>query len=108
MELTVGGEIDPRTGMVVNIKDVDAVLKAQVVGRFTGSCSTKEVPFFRDTPADPGKSGPLRLGAVPASLAAAEQSGSCQLWPTAALRAELSTRPPLEPGNTYADRHAHL
>ena len=36
VEMTVGGEIDAETGMVINIKDVDAVLKAQVIGPLHG------------------------------------------------------------------------
>ena len=45
-ELTVGGEIAPDTGMVINIRDVDAVLKAQVVGPLHGKLLDKEVPEF--------------------------------------------------------------
>ena len=53
VELTVGGEIDPRTGMVVNIKDVDAVLKAQVVQPLHGTLLDQDIPGFRETPPTP-------------------------------------------------------
>ena len=36
-ELTVGGAINPDTGMVLNIKDVDAVLQEHVVGPLGGT-----------------------------------------------------------------------
>jgi 6-pyruvoyltetrahydropterin/6-carboxytetrahydropterin synthase len=49
-ELAVAGSIDPTTGMVVNIKDVDAVLKAKVVGPLAGRLLDQDVPAFRDTP----------------------------------------------------------
>jgi 6-pyruvoyltetrahydropterin/6-carboxytetrahydropterin synthase len=52
-ELTVGGDIDPRTGMVVNIKDVDAVLKSQVVGVLDGKLLDRDVGAFRDVPPTP-------------------------------------------------------
>jgi 6-pyruvoyltetrahydropterin/6-carboxytetrahydropterin synthase len=53
VELTVGGEIDPRTGMVVNIKDVDAVLQSQVVRPLQGKLLDREVPALRNRPATP-------------------------------------------------------
>jgi len=90
-ELTVGGEIAPDTGMVVNIKDVDAVLKAQVVGVLGGKLLDVEVPAFLDTP--PTLENLVRLiwdrcrPALPAQSALARVT----LWATPTLRAELST-----------------
>ena len=49
-ELTIGGKIDPRTGMVVNIKDVDTALKAKVVGALHGKMLDTEVTAFYDRP----------------------------------------------------------
>ena len=52
-ELTVGGAIDPRTGMVVNIKDVDAVLKSRVLSVLGGRTLDRDVAAFHDTPPTP-------------------------------------------------------
>ncbi|GAB4467400.1 MAG: 6-carboxytetrahydropterin synthase [Armatimonadaceae bacterium] len=50
VEATVAGEIDPRHGMVVNITDVDRVLKEHVTGPLADKHLTYEVPHFADTP----------------------------------------------------------
>ena len=50
VEATVAGEIDERTGMVVNIVDVDRVLKQHVTGLLADKHLTYEVPHFADTP----------------------------------------------------------
>ena len=50
VEATVAGEIDPLSGMVVNITDVDRVLKRHVTGPLADKHLTYEVPHFRDTP----------------------------------------------------------
>ena len=50
VEATVAGEIDERTGMVVNIVDVDRVLKQYVTGPLADKHLTYEVPHFADTP----------------------------------------------------------
>jgi 6-pyruvoyltetrahydropterin/6-carboxytetrahydropterin synthase len=50
VEATVAGEVDPVTGMVVNIRDVDRVLQEQVVAPLADRHLTYEVPHFRDTP----------------------------------------------------------
>ena len=34
VEVLIGGEVDPETGMVVNLADLDAVVRARVVERF--------------------------------------------------------------------------
>lgn len=49
-ELAVGGQIDPKTGMVVNIKDVDAVLKQCALAALDGTLIDRDVPRFRDAP----------------------------------------------------------
>jgi 6-pyruvoyltetrahydropterin/6-carboxytetrahydropterin synthase len=50
VEVTVAGEIDPATGMVVNITDVDRVLKKHVTGPLADKHLTYEVPHFADHP----------------------------------------------------------
>ena len=50
LDVTVEGEIDSKTGMVVNIKRIDDVLKQISVGRFDGKSINDEVEYFRDVP----------------------------------------------------------
>jgi 6-pyruvoyltetrahydropterin/6-carboxytetrahydropterin synthase len=50
VEATVAGEIDAQTGMVVNITEVDRVLKEYVTGLLADKHLTYEVPYFADTP----------------------------------------------------------
>lgn len=49
-EVTVAGEIDAATGMVVNITDVDRVLKKKVTGPLADKHLTYEVPHFAEHP----------------------------------------------------------
>lgn len=50
IEATVAGEINPDSGMVVNIVDVDRALKQHVVALLADKHLTYEVPHFADTP----------------------------------------------------------
>jgi 6-pyruvoyltetrahydropterin/6-carboxytetrahydropterin synthase len=52
-ELCVSGQIDSATGMVVNITDIDAVLKSQVTHRLDGTLLDRDVPAFADSPPTP-------------------------------------------------------
>lgn len=46
LHVTVEGQVDPANGMIVNIKDIDAVLKAQLLPQFTNRSLNDEVPHF--------------------------------------------------------------
>lgn len=48
LDVTVTGEVDPATGMVVNIKRIDDVLKERIVGPFDQRSLNDEVPHFAD------------------------------------------------------------
>ena len=50
VEATVAGAVDPATGMVVNITDVDRALKEYVTLPLSDKHLTYEVPHFRETP----------------------------------------------------------
>jgi 6-pyruvoyltetrahydropterin/6-carboxytetrahydropterin synthase len=50
VEVTVAGAVDGATGMVVNITDVDRVLKRHVTGPLADKHLNYEVPHFADTP----------------------------------------------------------
>ncbi len=49
LDVTVDGEVDMRTGMVVNIKRIDDVLKAHILRQFDQRSINDEVPHFRTT-----------------------------------------------------------
>lgn len=100
-ELTVGGEISPDTGMVINIKDVDAVLKAQVISPLHGKLLDREVPAFEDTPPTPENLARLIWDRCRLALPPQSALARVTLWPTATVRAELSTIRPLDPDVTY-------
>ena len=76
-ELTVGGDIAPDTGMVINIKDVDAVLKAHVVGPLGGKLLDTEVAEFLDTPPTPENLVRLIWDRCGPALPPAERAGPC-------------------------------
>ena len=46
VEVSVAGDVNPKTGMVVNIVDVDRVLKTQVVGTLDGKFLNFDVDYF--------------------------------------------------------------
>ena len=48
VELTIGGEVDLRTGMVVNITDVNRVLQSQVIQRLDGRFLNREIAYFQE------------------------------------------------------------
>jgi len=97
VELTVGGTIDPRTGMVINIKDVDAVLKAQVVGPLHGALLDEDVPYFRAVAPTPENLARLLWDRCAPALPALGRLVRVTLWPTPILKVELSRLPqPLE------------
>jgi len=48
LDVTVEGEIEPRTAMVVNIKRIDDILQAEVVSQFDGRSINDEVAAFAD------------------------------------------------------------
>ncbi|WP_158409316.1 6-carboxytetrahydropterin synthase [Fimbriimonas ginsengisoli] len=50
LDVTVEGNVDPQTGMVVNIKRIDAVLKGGLVKEFDGKSLNDEVAWFYDRP----------------------------------------------------------
>jgi 6-pyruvoyltetrahydropterin/6-carboxytetrahydropterin synthase len=49
LEVTVGGEPDPETGLVMEVPRLDAVVHAEVVDRYDHRHLNEDVPEFRDT-----------------------------------------------------------
>ncbi len=89
VELTVCGAIDAATGMVVNIKDVDAVLKAQVVGPLHGRLLDEEIPDL-GLPPTPENLVHFIWDRCEPALPQAGCLSRVTLWPEAPLKAELS------------------
>jgi 6-pyruvoyltetrahydropterin/6-carboxytetrahydropterin synthase len=50
LDVTVSGSIDPKTGMVVNIKTIDDIVRGYVVSMLDQKSLNDEVNFFRTTP----------------------------------------------------------
>lgn len=48
LDVETAGTIDPKTGMVVNIKDIDSVLQSQIVSAFNQRSLNDQVPEFTD------------------------------------------------------------
>ncbi len=93
VELTVAGEVNPATGMVVNIRDVDAVLKARVTTPLHGKLLDEDLLLLRDTPPTPENLVRLVWEQCASALPPEGRLVRATLWPTAALKAELSRMP---------------
>ena len=46
--VSVMGEVDPKTGMVVNIKEIDGLLERRIVAQLDHRCLNMDHPHFRD------------------------------------------------------------
>jgi 6-pyruvoyltetrahydropterin/6-carboxytetrahydropterin synthase len=53
LEVTVRGEPDPVTGMVVDLKDLKAVLEREVMARFDHRDLNADTPYFEKAPPTP-------------------------------------------------------
>jgi 6-pyruvoyltetrahydropterin/6-carboxytetrahydropterin synthase len=53
LDVTVMGEIDPRTGVIVNIKDIDRIVRERVVDRFNRKSIHRHAPEFCGKPVTP-------------------------------------------------------
>ncbi len=49
LEVSLSGPVDPETGMVLNLRTVDAVLREEIFARFDHRYINKEVEGFEDT-----------------------------------------------------------
>ena len=48
VEVTVGGQVDPETGMVINLKQVDAALRRHFIDAVDHHHLNRDVDFLRD------------------------------------------------------------
>lgn len=49
VEVSVSGEVDPATGMIANLADLDAFVERQVLDPFDHKSLNEDVPAFRET-----------------------------------------------------------
>ena len=49
VEVGLSGEVDPATGMIANLADLDAFVQRQVLDDFDHKSLNEDVPAFRDT-----------------------------------------------------------
>src|SRR6195256_1060045 len=48
VEVSMSGDVDPATGMIANLADLDAFVERQVLEEFDHKSLNEEVPAFRD------------------------------------------------------------
>ena len=48
VEISVSGEVDPATGMIANLDDLDAFVERQVLEDFDHKSFNEDIPAFRD------------------------------------------------------------
>src|ERR1700733_11287263 len=48
VEVTLAGPVDPATGMIANLVDLDAYVSSRVIEPFDHTYLNKDVPAFRD------------------------------------------------------------
>lgn len=48
VEVTVAGQVDPETGMVLNLREIDAILNDEVISRLDHRHLNEEVPEWKD------------------------------------------------------------
>jgi 6-pyruvoyltetrahydropterin/6-carboxytetrahydropterin synthase len=48
IEVNMSGEVDPATGMIANLADLDAFVERKVLGEFDHKSLNEDVPAFRD------------------------------------------------------------
>ena len=46
LEVTLKGEVDPRTGMLINLSELDAIIKERVLGPLDHKNINVDVPYF--------------------------------------------------------------
>ena len=47
LEVTVSGQVDPKTGMVIDLKELKELMEREVEARFDHRSLTDDTPFFR-------------------------------------------------------------
>jgi 6-pyruvoyltetrahydropterin/6-carboxytetrahydropterin synthase len=53
LEVTIQGEPDPRTGMVMDLKDLQEILEREIMTRFDHRDLNRDTPYFEKEPPTP-------------------------------------------------------
>lgn len=53
LEVTIRGEPDPQTGMVMDLKDLQEILEREIMTRFDHRDLNRDTPYFEKEPATP-------------------------------------------------------
>lgn len=93
-ELTVGGEIDDRTGMVVNIKAIDAVMKTQIVAPLDGTLIDRDIASFQKIPPTAENLALFIWSHCVTVLPSRAFLARVALWPTNTARIEAAVNGP--------------
>ena len=90
LDLSVAGPVDPITGMVVNLADLDRILKAEVVERLDHNFLNLDVPHFASVvPTCENIALYIRDLVVPLLAALDLEVSSVRLWESEDLYAEV-------------------
>jgi 6-pyruvoyltetrahydropterin/6-carboxytetrahydropterin synthase len=68
LEVTLAGEPDPATGMLIDIKELKELLQREVVDRFDHRDLNEDTPYFEKTPPTPEKFAQVLHRIVAAAL----------------------------------------
>lgn len=88
VELTASGELDARTDMVVNMADIDRVLKSNVLAPLDGRFLNREIAFFEQRPPTLENIAEYIWTAVAPALPERSRLRAVCVWETPALWAE--------------------
>ena len=68
LEVTLRGEPDPRTGMVMDLKDLQEILDVEVMARFDHRDLNRDTPYFEKQPPTPENFARVIHGLLAAAL----------------------------------------
>lgn len=68
LEVSVRGEPDPVTGMVIDLKDLKAVIEREVMARFDHRDLNRDTPWFEKEPPTPERFALVIFGLLQAAL----------------------------------------
>jgi len=89
LEVTVSGEVDPETGMVIDLKDLKELMEREIEARFDHRSLTDDTPYFRDRPATPETFAAVIFSLLDAALPKG-MLHRIRLSPTSELSVEVS------------------
>ena len=94
VEISVTGPVDERTGMVVNITEIDGALKSHVIGVLDGKFLNREVEYFRSRSPSTENLVSFVRSALAGNLPGVAELTAVTVWESELLRSEWSAEPP--------------